>query len=164
MRINLSPLLIGIALFLASSPEARAIDLGVKLGGAEAGVSVGGDSSLGVKVEIGGSGAAIHLGGSLDADLSVDSNGDGRPDAAAAAPKLTPLEQQGALEAVKSRRALPLEDILTRARLIAEGDVIDARLIQVRRTLLYEIKMLEPSGNVRDLYFYARSGAFVAPK
>jgi uncharacterized membrane protein YkoI len=65
---------------------------------------------------------------------------------------------------VKSNRALPLEDILTRARLVANGEIIDAQLIQVRRILLYEIKVLGRSGDVSELYFYARSGALVAQK
>ena len=68
------------------------------------------------------------------------------------------LSQEAALEAVRMRRALPLEDILLRAQLMTDGDVIDAQLIAVQDVLLYEIKVLSKAGNVSELYFYARSG------
>lgn len=169
MRMKLSRLVLGAILLLASSASAMALDVGVKLGGIDVGVSVGGDSGIGVDVGVGDANVGVDIGGSdngggLGVDLDVDLDGDGKKETNSSGLSVKPITQDGALDAVKTRRALPLEDILTRARLIAEGEVIDAQLIQVRRILLYEIKVLEKSGNVRDLYFYARSGALVEPK
>ena len=173
MRMNLFRLALGATLLLAWPTGASALDLGVDLGGLDVGVNIGGDSGIGVDVGVGDANVGVDIGGKggdgggrggLGVDLDVDLDGDGTPETNSSGQSIRPIGQDGALDAVKSRRALPLEDILTRARLIAEGDVIDAQLIQVRRTLLYEIKVLEKSGNVRELYFYARSGALVEPK
>ena len=160
-----SILALGAALLLASSAAgAKALDLGVSVGGVDVGVSVGGDS--GVDVGVGGADVGVDIGGDggLGVDLDVDLDGDGVPDTSSSGASIQQLGQEGALQAVKSNRALPLEDILTRARLVADGEIIDAQLIQVRRILLYEIKVLGKSGDVSQLYFYARSGALVAPK
>jgi hypothetical protein len=147
-------LALGAVLVLASTAGANALDLGVSAGGIDVGVSVGGESGVGV--DIGG--------GGLGVDIDVDLDGDGVPDTSSSGAGVQRLGQEGALQAVKSNRALPLEDILTRARLVANGEIIDAQLIQVRRILLYEIKVLGRSGDVSELYFYARSGALVAQK
>lgn len=147
-------LALGAVLVLASTAGANALDLGVSAGGIDVGVSVGGESGVGV--DIGG--------GGLGVDIDVDLDGDGVPDTSSSGACVQRLGQEGALQAVKSNRALPLEDILTRARLVANGEIIDAQLIQVRRILLYEIKVLGRSGDVSELYFYARSGALVAQK
>lgn len=145
----------GAVLLLASTASTKALDLGVSVGGTD--VSVGGDS--GVSVDVGGSD-----GSGLGIDLAVDLDGDGVVDTSSSGADIQLLGQEGALQAVKSSRALPLEDILSRARLVAEGEIIDAQLIQVRRILLYKIRVLGASGDVRELYFYARSGALVTPK
>jgi hypothetical protein len=154
LTLHASILALGVALVLASTVGASALDLGVSAGGIDVGVSVGGESGVGV--DIGG--------GGLGVDIDVDLDGDGVPDTSSSGAAVQQLGQEGALQAVKANRALPLEDILTRARLVADGEIIDAQLIQVRRILLYEIKVLGKSGDVSELYFYARSGALVAPK
>lgn len=161
-----SILALGAILLLASTAGAKALDLGISVGGVDVGVSVGGDSGVGVDVGVGGADVGVDIGGDggLGVDLDVDLDGDGIPDTNSAGAGIQQLGQEGALQAVKSNRALPLEDILTRARLVADGEIIDAQLIQVRRILLYEIKVLGKSGDVSELYFYARSGALVAPK
>lgn len=145
-----------LLLFLASAGGAQALDLGVSVGGVDVGVSAG-DGGASVGVDLGG-------GGGLGVDLDVDLDGDGAPDTDAAGQSIQPLGQEGALRAVQANRALPLADILSRARLLAEGEIIDAQLIEVRRILVYQIKVLGKSGDVSELYFYARSGAPVAPK
>lgn len=155
LTVRVSIMAAGAVLLLASTAGAKALDLGVSVGGID--VGVGGDS--GVSVDIGGSD-----GGGLGIDLAVDLDGDGVVDTNSSGADIQQLGQEGALQAVKSSRALPLEDILTRARLVAEGEIIDAQLIQVRRILLYKIRVLGASGDVRELYFYARSGALVTPK
>lgn len=162
-----SILALGAVLLLASSAGAQALDLGVSVGGVDVGVSVGGDSGVGVDVGVGDADVGVGVGGSdggLGVDLDVDLDGDGVPDTNSSGASIQQLGQEGALQAVKSNRALPLEDILTRARLVTDGEIIDAQLIQVRRILLYEIKVLGKAGDVSELYFYARSGALVAPR
>jgi hypothetical protein len=169
MPLKLShPLLaLGALLLLASATGAKALDLGVKVGGVDVGVS-GGGGGIGVDMGAGNSEVSVGVGagsdGGLGVDLDVDLDGDGVPETNSGGQSIQPLGQEGALKAVQSNRALPLADILTRARLVAEGEIIDAQLIQVRRILVYEIKVLGRSGDVRELYFYARSGALVAPK
>jgi hypothetical protein len=165
-----SLLAFGAVLVLASSTGAKALDLGVNLGGLDVGVSVGGGGGgLGVDVGVGNTDLNVGVGGdSGGIGLGVDLDGDGIPETGTEGLtdglSLKPLGQEGALKAVQSHRALPLEDILVRARLVADGEIIDAQLIQVRRILVYEIKVLGKSGDVSKLYFYARSGALVAPK
>jgi len=166
LKLRCSTLLLGTAMLLASAAGARALDIGVNLGGVGVGVSVGGDSGIGVDVGVGDTDVNVGVGGSdgLGVDLNVDLDGDGVPETSTSGVAVQPLGQEGALRAVQSNRALPLEDILTRARLVAEGEIIDAQLIQVRRILVYQIKVLGKSGDVSELYFYARSGALVTPK
>ncbi|RZA23986.1 MAG: hypothetical protein EOP02_14160 [Proteobacteria bacterium] len=165
-QLRSSILALGAVSLLASSGGASALDLGVSLGGVDVGVSVGGDSGVGVDVGVGDTDVSVGVGGSqgLGVDLDVDLDGDGVPETSSGGATVQPLGQEGALQAVKSNRALPLEDILTRARLVTDGEIIDAQLIQVRRILVYEIKVLGKSGDVKDLYFYARSGALVTSK
>jgi len=170
LKMPRSLLALGALLLLASATGAKALDLGVKLGGVDVGVSVGSDDGIGVDAGVGDSDVSVGVGGGgendrgLGVDLDVDLDGDGVPETSSGGQSIQPLGQEGALKAVQSNRALPLEDILIRARLVAEGEIIDAQLIQVRRILVYEIKVLGKSGDVRELYFYARSGALVAPK
>lgn len=169
LKLRSSVLALGALLLLASSAGAKALDLGVSVGGVDVGVSVGGDSGVGVDVGVGNSDVNVGVGGGNGGvSLGVDLDGDGVPETGTEGLtdglSVQPLGQEGALKAVQNHRALPLEDILTRARLVAEGEIIDAQLIQVRRILVYEIKVLGKSGDVRELYFYARSGALVTPK
>lgn len=170
MPLTLSPslLALGAVLLMASATSAKALDLGVSVGGVDVGVSVEGGGGAGVDVGVGNADVNVDVGGGgsggLGVDLDVDLDGDGVPETSSGGQGIQPLGQEGALKAVQSNRALPLADILTRARLVAEGEIIDAQLIEVRRILVYEIKVLGRSGDVRELYFYARSGALVAPK
>jgi len=60
--------------------------------------------------------------------------------------------------AVRAGRAVPLETILQATREITRGELIDVKLVEYRGFLLYEVKVLEPSGRVKRLTFYARSG------
>ena len=57
--------------------------------------------------------------------------------------------------------ALPLEDIMLRAQLLTDGEIIDAQLVSLQEVLLYEIKVLGKSGDVSELYFFARTGEFL---
>lgn len=163
-----------LAALLAFAPmgSSHALDLGVDLGGIDLGVSVGSDG-IGVDLGVGGADVSVGVGGGgrggggrggaggLGVDLNVDLDGDGIPETNANGQSINKLGQEGALRAVRSNRALPLEDILLRARLVADGEIIDAQLIEVSRILLYEIKVLGKRGDVRKIYFYARSGGLV---
>jgi hypothetical protein len=124
-----------IAWIGAAAPAAAQLNIGVNLGGTSVGVEVG---AGGVGVEVGTGGASVSVG-------------------TPAAPD-GPLPQDAALEAVRAARALPLDEIIARANLFYGVQVIDARLITLRGFLLYELKVLEPTGDVVELYFYARSG------
>jgi hypothetical protein len=143
-------------LLLPSGAMAQGLDLGVDLGGlGSVDVGVGGDSGLDVDVDVGGEGGLgvdLDLGGSdgsgLDLGLGLDGAG-------------SPLGQNAALQAVRSGRALPLEDIMLRARLLTDGEIIDAQLVALQEVLLYEIKVLGKSGDVSELYFFARTGEFL---
>jgi hypothetical protein len=73
-------------------------------------------------------------------------------------------EQEQALAAVKSQRAIGLDKIMAAARGYTDGEIIDAQLITVRGFLLYDLKVLDSKGDVGDLYFYAQSGKIVQTK
>lgn len=142
-------------LLLPSSAMAQGLDLGLDLGGlGSVDVGVGGDSGLDLDVDVGGEGGLgvdLNVGGSdggLNLGLDLDT----------AAP---PLGQNAALQAVRSGRALPLEDIMLRAQLLTDGEIIDAQLVALQEVLLYEIKVLGKSGDVSELYFFARTGEFL---
>lgn len=131
---------------------AQGLDLGLDLGGlGSVDLGVGGDSGLDLDVDLGGGGLGldVELGGSGGGlGLSLDTVG-------------PPLGQKAALQAVRNRQALPLEDIMLRAKLITDGEVIDAQLVSLQDVLLYEIKVLGTSGDVSELYFFARTGEFL---
>ncbi len=133
-------------LLLAAVPAAaQGIDLGINVAGAAVGVQLGGASGP-VGVDIGVGEVSVGAGVSVGSGAGSES----------AQPQR--LGQEGALEAVRSHRALPLEDILERARGITDEEIIDAQLIGVRGILLYQLKLLGKTGDVNQLYFYARSG------
>jgi hypothetical protein len=110
-------------------------------------------AQIGVDVSIGGTSVGVEV-GSGGASASVSPGG-------GTGPAGTPSPQDSALEAVRADRALPLDQIIARAAALTDGQVIDAQLITLRGFLLYELKVLEPTGDVIDLYFYARSGEAV---
>lgn len=67
----------------------------------------------------------------------------------------------GALEAVQSNRALPLDDIIAIARHLTTGQIIDTRLHPVKGLLRYELKVLETNSEVRRYIFNARTGELI---
>lgn len=139
-------LLLAAPVLLLGPASARAQSLGVSVGGGDVGVSVGGS---------GLSGGGTDGGGSDDGGERGSGGSTSSPDAG------TGNEQELALDAVRSARALPLDQIVAAARHHTSGEVIDARLIELRGFLLYELKVIEPGGDVADFYFYARSGKIV---
>jgi uncharacterized membrane protein YkoI len=70
----------------------------------------------------------------------------------------SPLEQDKALQAVRSSAALPLDQIIASARHLTQGQIVDAELTNAAGTLLYRLKVLETTGEVRAFYFYAQTG------
>lgn len=145
-------------LYLPSAALAQ-VDLGLDLGGlGSVDVGVGGDSGLDVDVDLGGDdsglGVDLNLGGSgggaggLGLGLDLETAG-------------KPLGQKAALQAVRSGRALPMEDIMLRAQLLTDGEIIDAQLVSLQDVLLYEIKALGKSGEVSELYFLAQTGEYL---
>jgi hypothetical protein len=146
---RLLPALCCVAALFSAPAMAQGLGVGVDLGGVSVDVGVGGDSGLdlGVDLGTGDGGLGLGLGG------SGGTGADPAPDAGPLA-----LGQEAALRAVHDRKALPLEDILLRAKLLTDGEIIDAQLIAVQDLLLYELKVLGKAGDVSELYFYARSG------
>lgn len=67
-------------------------------------------------------------------------------------------DQDAALMAVERREAVPLERIVETLRRTVPGQVVDAALIRQHGTLYYRLTVLEPSGDVREAYFIARTG------
>ncbi len=67
----------------------------------------------------------------------------------------------GALRAVQANRALPLDEIVTIARHLTNGQIIDARLRPVRGILQYELKVLETNSEVSRYSFNARTGKLI---
>jgi hypothetical protein len=120
---------------------------------AQAQVSIGAD--VGGAGESGTGAVEGAVGGAIEGLLSEPGAGQGAA---------TALSQDSAIAAVKSKRAVPLEQIMTTARLHTKGEIVDARLIAVGSFLLYELKVVEGNGDVDELYFYALSGALVQPK
>lgn len=132
-------------------PALAQLGIDIDVGGIGVDVDVGGDSGVGVDVDLGDTGIDVNLGGSGNGSGSGTGLGLGPDDGLS-------LTQEQALAAVRNKRALPLEDILLRAKLMTDGDIIDAQLISMQDVLLYELKVLGKTGDVSELYFYARSG------
>ena len=114
-------------------------------------------AQIGLEVNVGGGGGAVP-----SIDVSAGDSG-GTPPAQSAPPPNTaepmvPLDQNLALDAVKSGRALPLEQVMAEAQLEAGGEIVDAKLVTVNAFLLYKLTVVAPDGDVSELYFYARSG------
>lgn len=74
------------------------------------------------------------------------------------APAQGVAEEDRALEAVRTGRAVPLDRVLSKAQSATGGDLIDTRLLTVEGFLLYELRMLLPDGTVDRLYYYASTG------
>ena len=126
-------------LLVPAGTMAQGLELGLDLGGlGNVELGVGGESGLDLDVDLGGGGL----------DLEVNSAGPA-------------LGQKAASQAVRNRRALPLEDIMLRAKVLTDGEIIDAQLVPLQGVLLYEIKVLGKSGDVSELYFLAQTGEFL---
>jgi hypothetical protein len=153
---RLLPALVCLAgLFLLPSAAWAQVDLGLDLGGlGSVDVGIGGDEGLGVDVDLGGDdsglGVDLNLGGSGGSGVGLDLETAGKP-----------LGQKAALQAVRSGRALPMEDIMLRAQVLTDGEIIDAQLVSLQDVLLYEIKALGKSGEVSELYFLAQTGEYL---
>lgn len=124
--------------------------------GAGAGVGAGVGVSIGSSPPIGSPGAPSVSTGSKDVTEALT--------AAGSAGGQTAIEQQQALDAVKEKRALPLEQIVARAHKQSDGEVLDAKLVSIRGFLLYQLKILAADGDITELYFYAQSGNMVRIK
>lgn len=92
-----------------------------------------------------------------------DSPGKSSESGAPAPTSSAEVDQDLALEAVESNRAVPLETITEAIKATDAGEVIDAQLITVNNFLLYEVTVLSDTGKVSKIYYYARSGLRVGP-
>lgn len=71
------------------------------------------------------------------------------------------LSESEVLAAVQAGRAVSLETLLPDLRARTGGEIINAKLQQVRGFLLYAVTVLTPEGKVVTEYYYARSGIHV---
>jgi len=154
----------GLAAALAAfaALPAWAQGLGIHLGGIN--VNIGG--STGVGVSVGGTGVSIGSGGVSIGTGAVPPVGGGTSGTngtggLGSSTDVVELSPQASVDAVHAQRALPLDVILAKARAVTTGQVIDAKLIGYRNFLLYDLKVLATTGDVSELYFYARSGVQV---
>ena len=60
---------------------------------------------------------------------------------------------------MRAEKALPLDQIIAAARHVTQGEIVNAELETVEGTLLYKLKVIEETGDVREFYFQALSGA-----
>ncbi len=70
-------------------------------------------------------------------------------------------DQDLARQALQRGEVLPISRILELVAQHLPGDVIEVQLDDNRGRLEYEIRVLTPSGRVRELVLDARTGAFV---
>lgn len=98
----------------------------------------------------GGGGGSKGPGSSAPAPASTP---DAAPPPATSAP---PPAHETALEAVQNKHALPLADIIARNGITDQ--LIDAQLVLVNGHLVYRLKLLSISGQLRVLYFFADTG------
>ena len=70
-------------------------------------------------------------------------------------------DQDLARQALQRGEVLPISRILELVAQHLPGDVIEVQLDERRGRLEYEIRVLTPSGRVRELVLDARTGAFV---
>ncbi|MFT4014773.1 MAG: hypothetical protein QM682_15540 [Paracoccus sp. (in: a-proteobacteria)] len=70
-------------------------------------------------------------------------------------------DQETARRAVERREALPLERIIASLRAYSAGQVVDAALVRHGGVLYYRLTVLEPLGEVREMFFVASTGEAV---
>lgn len=123
----------------------------VNSGGADS-PPVGNNSNQSAAVAVSPSNSGAAIDGS-------DTSGSSLPGLEAApSPNIRIQSQEAALQAVQSGAAVPLETIVRRLAVQADGQLIDASLIRVEGFLLYQVKVMSPAGRVTTQYFYARTG------
>ena len=67
-------------------------------------------------------------------------------------------DHEDAKHAVDAKDALPLGTMLTMFKRYGDYTVIDVKLSESNRTLLYVFKFIDSTGNVRKAYFDAKTG------
>jgi uncharacterized membrane protein YkoI len=70
-------------------------------------------------------------------------------------------DQDRARAAVEQGEILPLRTILDRAAADFPGRLLEAKLEDEDRRLVYEVKLLNPAGQVMELVYDARTGALL---
>ena len=83
-------------------------------------------------------------------------NKGGDPAVKPSGPRATDADE--AQRAVEQHEALPLAKIIKIAEGQTDGRVIDARLVRISGSLLYQLTFLDDTGRSWRAYFYARSG------
>ena len=107
-----------------------------------------------------GQGGGVGLPGAGSGQPGVP--GGAPPVTPGASPEQIPDPSSTVMDAVDSGRAVSLDRVLAHMRTVADGDLIDSRLVTVRGYLLYELRVLLESGTVETFYYYATTGRPVA--
>jgi uncharacterized membrane protein YkoI len=63
-----------------------------------------------------------------------------------------------ALKAVRKGEVLPLEQVLTTVRTQFKGDVVHTKLDREHGVWVYELKILDRRGHMREIYVNAKTG------
>lgn len=132
-----------------------ALNLGTPSAFAQLGVSV---DAGGVNVSVGTDGGGVSVG--VGVGVGVGAGGIAG-DIDAIVPDEVPMSQEEALEAVQSRKAVPLAPIIAELQ-NSNVQVVDARLLALKGILVYEVRVIAENGDVGELYFYARTGKRIA--
>lgn len=59
---------------------------------------------------------------------------------------------------VEQGRILPLEDIIQRNQILLTGKIVDVELEHKQNRFMYEIKVLSPQGQRKEMYFDGATG------
>lgn len=81
-----------------------------------------------------------------------------------APPVRADTDQDRAREAVQSGQVMPLEKVLARVRQTWPGEVLEVELEQKHGQWVYDIKLLQPDGQLRKLRLDARNAALMQEK
>ena len=101
--------------------------------------------------------------GNLDVDDSVEDvlevpSSEGREGGGLRSPAGVVIDHRAAIDAVRMRSALSLNELLTVVSLYHAGQVIDVQLMDVQGLLVYQVKLLDAGGFVSTAYFAASTG------
>lgn len=138
-------------------------------GGGNSGNGGGNSGNKGNGGSNGNGGSSGNGGNNGNGSSNGDANGNGNGNAKGKteAPVTTnvivavPDEQRVVQNAVRTKRALPLDAITAVVAAETDGRILDVKLVTFNGIYLYDVTVLERNGVLHRLYYNARSGARV---